>query len=308
MPLSPTTGHRAEYPANAELLPNSAGSARGMAFQIGKTKLFAMPGVPREMRTIMIKEVLPRLRDSSDRRLVRFKIQTTGVPESKLYESVHGLFQAHPDLRVAYLPKHTGVTIRLSLESDAVEQANQTLLEIAGEVRNRIPKAVYGYQEAFLSAVVGDLLRQYQLKVTTAESCTGGLIASMLTDVSGSSDYFEAGYVTYANSVKISVLAVPEEILVSEGAVSKATVRFMLTGALKRSGADYAIAVSGVAGPTGGTPEKPVGLVYIGIGRTDDFVVKRFQFGRDRIMNKEMTAMAALNLLRIKLLQDFDND
>lgn len=298
--------NQAEYPANAELLNNSAGSAQGMAFKVGEKVVFSMPGVPREMQAIMREEIIPRLSDRTATRMVRVNVHTTGVPESKLYESIHSGFLDHPNLKVAYLPKHTGVTIRLSLVSEDVPTARSQLDSMVSSLRQLLPEAVYGVDDDTLPEVVGDLLRELKARVTTAESCTGGLIASMLTDVSGSSDYFEAGYVTYANRVKHATLGVPLEVLESEGAVSAATVQAMLNGALKASGAEYAVAVSGIAGPTGGTEEKPVGLVYIGVGRKDDLVVKRFQFGRDRIMNKEMTAMAALNLLRNKLLVDLN--
>ncbi|MCF7796972.1 MAG: competence/damage-inducible protein A [Lentisphaeria bacterium] len=296
--------NQAEYPANAELLHNSAGSAQGMAFQVGEKVVYSMPGVPREMRAIMLEEIIPRLKDRTSTRVLRVRVHTTGVPESRLYESIHHIFRDKPDLKVAYLPKHTGVTIRLSLFAEDAKAGRSELDATVNQLRQLLPKAIYGVNEDTLPAVVGELLRQLNAKVTTAESCTGGLIANMLTDVSGSSDYFEAGYVTYANRVKHGVLDVPLEVLESEGAVSEATVKAMLSGALSISGADYAVAVSGIAGPTGGTEDKPVGMVYIGVGRKDDFTVKRFQFGQDRVMNKEMTAMAALNLLRLKLLAD----
>lgn len=296
--------NQAEYPANAELMHNSAGSAQGMVFRVEEKQIFAMPGVPREMKAIIIEEILPRLMHQTTDRMVRFEIHTTGVPESYLFEQVQDIFEAVPAVRVAYLPKHTGVTIRLSLRENANESAAATLQSLAETVALQIPDGVFGYGNASLPEVVGKLLKSRNLKVTTAESCTGGLIASMITDVSGSSAYFETGFVTYADAVKHGLLGVSDETLMSEGAVSEATVRQMLAGALERTGADYVIAVSGIAGPTGGTPEKPVGLVWIGVGRENDFVIKRFQFGRDRVMNKEMTAMAALNQLRIKLLKD----
>lgn len=298
--------NQAEYPENAELMHNSAGSAQGMVFRVGAKKIFAMPGVPREMKAITTEEILPRLMDHAVDRMVRIEIHTTGVPESQLFEQIQDIFEEFPAVRVAYLPKHTGVTIRLSLQNDAEGSAHRTLMNLVEMVTERVPEGVFGFGEETLPEVVGKLLKSRNLKVTTAESCTGGLIASMITDVSGSSEYFETGFVTYADHVKQKLLDVSPDVLKSEGAVSEATVRQMLAGALERTGADYAIAVSGIAGPTGGTPGKPVGLVWIGVGRKNDFVVKRFQFGRDRVMNKEMTAMAALNQLRIKLQKDSD--
>ncbi|OIO57697.1 MAG: hypothetical protein AUJ47_12150 [Candidatus Marinimicrobia bacterium CG1_02_48_14] len=297
--------NQAEYPEVAELMHNSAGSAQGMIFKVGEKQIFVMPGVPREMKAITTEEILPRLMNQTSHRMVRMEIHTTGVPESQLFEQIHEIFEAEPAVRVAYLPKHTGVTIRLSLADEAEASARAILSNLVEKVTRRMPEGVFGSGNDTLPGVVGELLKLRHLKVATAESCTGGLIASMITDVSGSSDYFETGFVTYADKVKQSLLGVPPDVLKNEGAVSEATIRHMLAGALERTSADYAIAVSGIAGPTGGTPEKPVGLVWIGVGRKDDFVVKRYQFGRDRVMNKEMTAMAALNQLRIKLQQDF---
>ena len=150
-----------------------------------------------------------------------------------------------------------------------------------------------------LPILIGKLLKEQKATVATAESCTGGLVASLITDVSGSSEYFQIGFVTYANETKMSMLGVLEETLVQHGAVSEATVSEMLDGTLKKSGADYAIAISGVAGPTGGTEEKPVGTVYIGVADRGHQNIKRFQFGKNRILNKEMSAFSSLNLLRL---------
>ena len=143
------------------------------------------------------------------------------------------------------------------------------------------------------------LLTNKKLKVSFAESCTGGLVASLITDISGSSDYFQTGYVTYANETKRDLLGVRDKTLLDHGAVSEATVSEMLAGTLKKSGADYAVAISGVAGPTGGTKQKPVGTVFIGVSHRGEQIIKRFQFGSNRILNKTASAYSALNLLRL---------
>jgi nicotinamide-nucleotide amidase len=162
-----------------------------------------------------------------------------------------------------------------------------------------LPENVYGRDGDLLASVVGDQLKLKNATIATAESCTGGLIASLITDISGSSDYFNTGYVTYANDTKMSMLGVSQATLDVHGAVSEETVSEMLSGTLERSGSDYAIAVSGVAGPTGGSEEKPVGTVYIGVANEQGKHVKRYQFGTERIMNKVLSAHVALNMARL---------
>ena len=289
---------QADYPENAEILRNPVGTAQGMHFSRDNRHLFVMPGVPGEMRAIVQEEILPRVRQMTGLAMDILEIHTNGYPESSLYEITKPIFDEYPDLKVAYLPKHFTVTIRISVESQVGFNRKPMFDTLYERIRSLLPEHVYGRDGESLSEVVGRHLLRTGSEVTTAESCTGGLIASMITDISGSSEYFKTGYVTYANETKMGLLGVSESTLQTHGAVSEETVDEMLRGALKASGADYSVAVSGVAGPTGGSPEKPVGTVYIGVGSKSICRIKRFQFGNHRIRNKELTANAALNMLR----------
>ncbi|MCF7809290.1 MAG: competence/damage-inducible protein A [Candidatus Marinimicrobia bacterium] len=293
---------QAEYPANAEILHNSVGTAQGMYFVHDGSHLFVMPGVPAEMRAITNEQIIPRLRDMTGAIQESIDIHSIGMPESQLYEVTKPVLDEYKGAKVAYLPKHFVVTIRVSYDSEEVGENAEKLAEIYARLSQQLPENIYGRNDESLSSVVGAELLKRQATVATAESCTGGLIASMITDISGSSDYFNTGFVTYANETKMAVLGVQEETLM-HGAVSEETVAEMLSGTLERSGSDYAIAVSGVAGPTGGTEEKPVGTVYIGVAGNTRQYIKRFQFGSHRVLNKQLSAFTALNLLRL-LIRD----
>lgn len=295
--FSKSNESQAEYPENAKLLHNPIGTAQGMHFIHQGKHLFVMAGVPSEMKAITKGAIIPFLSNLTETSIDKIDIHSIGVPESTLYELSKPIFDEYEKLKVAYLPKQGMVTIRISMSASS--QSSQILNEIYQRLKVLKPKNIYGRDEENLPTVVGRLLLTKSATVSTSESCTGGLVASLITDMSGSSEYFQTGFVTYANETKMSILNVSEQTLIDHGAVSEQTVSEMLDGTLVRSGADYAISISGVAGPTGGTEEKPVGTVYIGVASKTDRFIKRFQFGTNRIMNKEMSAYASLNALRL---------
>lgn len=295
---------QADYPENADVLPNSVGTAQGMHFEHEGSHLFVMPGVPAEMRAITTEHIIPKLKDLTGALQESIDIHSIGLPESRLYEVTKPVLDQYSGAKVAYLPKHFVVTIRVSFESQSSGDKSSQLNEIYQRLREQLPKHIFGRDEDSLPSVVGDELLKKKATVATAESCTGGLIASMITDISGSSDYFNTGYVTYANETKMALVGVKEKTLIDHGAVSEDTVSEMLAGTLERSGSNYAIAVSGVAGPTGGTEEKPVGTVYIGIAGSTSQYIKRFQFGTNRVMNKQLSAYTALNLMRLFIREE----
>ena len=301
--FSESNASQAEYPENAALLDNPFGTAQGMHIQHGGKHLFVMAGVPREMEVVTSGQIIPILSKLTQKSISKVDIHSIGVPESTLYELSKPILDQYSDLKIAYLPKQGMVTIRVSFPSISVAADQKRSEDIYAKIRDLKPKNIYGRDEELLPILIGKLLKKEQATVATAESCTGGLLASLITDISGSSEYFQTGYVTYANETKMVMLGVLESTLTQHGAVSKETVSEMLIGTLKKSGADYAIAISGVAGPTGGTEEKPVGTVYIGVADKGHQDIKRFQFGKNRILNKEMSAFTSLNLLRL-LLED----
>ncbi len=296
---------QAEYPENAALLHNSKGTAQGMHFTHAGKHLFVMPGVPREMQVITTEHIIPILSKMTEVHIEHMDIHSIGIPESTLYEITKPVFDEFAGSKIAYLPKMGKVSMRVSFDTSSSDENNTKLTKIYSTIEGLLPKHIYGRDGDTLASVVGGLLLKQKAAVATAESCTGGLIASLITDIGGSSQYFNTGFVTYANETKMSMLGVQEQTLISHGAVSEETVAEMLTGTLLKSGADYAIAVSGVAGPTGGSDEKPVGTVYIGVADLKHQHIHRFQFGTGRIMNKEMSAQAALNLLRLFIQGNF---
>ena len=297
--FSESNASQTEYPENAALLENPFGTAQGMHIQHEGKHLFVMAGVPKEMEVVTSGQIIPILSKLTQKSISKVDIHSIGVPESTLYELSKPVLDDYSDLKIAYLPKQGMVTIRVSFPSKSSAADQKLVDEIYSKLRSLKPKNIYGRDEELLPILIGKLLKEQKATVATAESCTGGLVASLITDVSGSSEYFQTGFVTYANETKMSMLGVLEETLVQHGAVSEATISEMLDGTLKKSGADYAIAISGVAGPTGGTEEKPVGTVYIGVADRGHQNIKRFQFGKNRILNKEMSAFSSLNLLRL---------
>ena len=294
--------NQAEYPANATLIHNPVGSAKGMVFDHQDRKILVMPGVPREMTAMLDEQILPLLESQSPEHVQVLDVLTAGIPESTLFERSEYLFTQTDGLKVAFLPRYSGVTIRLSLAGG--DDARKILEDLYHQLLEQFPKYVFGRDEDTLSSAVGRMLLKEGLQVATAESCTGGLIASTLTDSSGSSDYFNTGYVTYSNQAKHDLLGVRLETLDAHGAVSEETVAEMLSGLLNATGADYGIAVSGIAGPTGGTAEKPVGTVVIGVTDAERSTIRRYQFTDDRMINKELTVSSALQLLRLRLMKD----
>jgi len=303
--FSESNTSQAEYPENATLLDNPYGTAQGMHIHHKGKHLFVMAGVPREMQGVTQDQMIPILGKLTQQSIAKIDIHSIGVPESTLYELTKPVLDEYEDLKIAYLPKQGMVTIRVSFPTYSPEHDQKLMDELYGKIRNLKPKNIYGRNEETLPILIGKLLLGKQATVATSESCTGGLVASLITDISGSSDYFQTGFVTYANETKMLMLGVQEQTLVDHGAVSEETVTEMLSGTLSESGADYAIAISGVAGPMGGTEEKPVGTVYIGVADNHHQNIRRFQFGKNRILNKEMSAFSALNLLRL-FIEDAD--
>ncbi|NQV29959.1 MAG: competence/damage-inducible protein A [Candidatus Marinimicrobia bacterium] len=297
--FSSSNESQAEYPENAQLLENPVGTAQGMHFLHEGKHLFVMAGVPNEMKAVTDRGIIPILAKLTAALVEKIDIHSIGIPESTLYELTKPIFDEYDKVRVAYLPKQGMVTIRLSIHSAHAGENEALLLRIYERVRQIRPKNIYAHDQEDLSSVIGRLLLTRKATVATAESCTGGLLASLITDTSGSSEYFNTGFVTYANATKHALLDVHEKTLSRHGAVSEETVSEMLSGTLAKTNSNYAVAISGIAGPTGGSMEKPVGTVYIGVADRSRQVIQRFQYGNNRVMNKEMSAFTALNQLRL---------
>ncbi len=295
IPITDQHKEQAMLPEDAEVIPNHVGTAAGFHYNRDSKHLFCAPGVPREMQEMVDQEILPRLNELRGEPIETRILRTAGVPESELYKHVKDLVDPLPPSMVAFLPHIFGVDIRLISK-------NQPQIDAAMRaIQQRLGSSVYSTENRTLNAVIGDLLRERKFTIATAESCTGGLLADTLTDVPGSSDYFQRGFVTYSNQSKIDELGVPEAIIVEHGAVSEGVARAMALGAQEAANTDIAVSTTGIAGPGGGTVEKPIGLVYISIAIAETVEVYKYQFGADRRMNKERTVYTALNRLRLKL-------
>ena len=288
--------NQALKPEKGEFLQNKLGSARGLHFKKGACHYFALPGVPKEMKAMVKNSVIPILKEYVTNPLITRTIRTTGIPESALAEKINKKINLNnSQCSVAFLPKLTGVDIRLSCRNI---KKIQDLEEILTPV---IEKYVYGYDDESLEEVVGNRLRGLGLTLATAESCTGGLLGHRITGVSGSSDYYLGGVVSYNNEAKLELLGVKKQTLEKFGAVSAETVGEMAQGVKSLFKSDLGISISGIAGPTGGTPEKPVGLIYIGLSSGKEVTVKKFNFFRDRDSNKRISSQVALNMIRLTL-------
>ena len=290
---------QAYMPRHAEVLDNPVGTAPGFLAHHNGTAVFVMPGVPREMKQMLNEQVLPRLRDKSAGRVILHRwIRTTGIGESSLTQIIGDVIDEAKDVKIASLPQETGVNLRLTAEGRTGDEARRRIEAVESRMVARAGEHIYGVDDDTLEEVVGRLLRDAGATVAIAESCTGGLVASRMTDVPGSSDYLKEGVVSYSNAAKMTRLEVPVGTIDRHGAVSAETAAAMATGMRQTSGATYGLSTTGVAGPGGGTPEKPVGLVYLGLASADGVETRKLLLGPDRHVNKTRAALAALNLLR----------
>lgn len=302
-----TEAHRNQcfMPQNAELLYNKMGTAPGMWFEAEGKVIVSMPGVPYEMQYLMEHAVMPRLleRFPVDNILHR-TILTVGEGESRIAQRIETIEDNLPaGMKLAYLPNLGRVRLRLTAKgTDAVLLAQQ-LDEQEEAIRATIPELIFGAEKETLEEKIGELLRENKKTIATAESCTGGYLAHRLTITPGASDYFVGSVIAYSNQVKMEQLGVQEATLNTHGAVSEQTVMEMVAGALKSLKSDIAIAVSGIAGPGGGSPAKPVGTIWLAIGDAERTVTYLLKAGKDRERNIEYTTVYALNLIRQFLLR-----
>jgi nicotinamide-nucleotide amidase len=307
--MSESNRQLAEVPAGFEALANPVGTAPGLWFEgevDGATRsLVILPGVPHEMRTLMQEAVLPRLTArNGDVALAQKTLLTVGRGESDLADALGSYAdRLGPSLRLAFLPNYGVVRLRITALGEARTEAEARLADFETYVRERIGEHVFGEGDDTLEAAVGRMLRERGLTLATAESCTGGLLSHRLTNIPGSSAYYCGGAVVYGNSQKIVLLDVDESSLYRDGAVSEAVAKQLAEGVRARLNADLGIATTGIAGPGGGTPGKPVGTVWIGYADERGPYAVRLQFTNDRLLNKRLSVTAALAILRRQLLR-----
>jgi len=304
--FSESNREQALFPKIAKIIRNTQGTAPGMWIEKDGKIFVAMPGVPYEMKEMMSSFVIPKLNQLSESTRVSFRVisnlLTTGIAESHLYEALGNLDQLLEGVKLAFLPSQFGVKLRLTAYANSIEESQNKIIEVEQKMRGLVGRYIYAKNEMELEAVVGKMLSDRGLTLATAESCTGGLIASRLTNISGSSAYFERGVVTYSNAAKVELLKVDEDMIMEKGAVSLEVARQMAEGVKATSGTDIGLAATGIMGPTGWSDDKPVGTVFIGICDETICTAQEFRFGNDRLLNKDRTSQAALDMLRRHLL------
>ncbi|QHS57116.1 competence/damage-inducible protein A [Mucilaginibacter sp. 14171R-50] len=304
-PLLEVNRKQAEVPENCEIILNSNGTAPGMWFNVDSKLYVSMPGVPFEMMYMMEDAVIPKLKQLLNLPVIIHKtILTAGEGESFLAEKIADIENDLPgNIKLAYLPKMGQVRLRLSAYSNGGASLSDQLEEFAARIVERVGPNVVALEDIPLEKVVLNYMTDNHLTLSAAESCTGGYLSHLITQHAGSSQVFLGSAVTYSNDLKENILGVKNETLYQFGAVSRETVTEMVAGALQQFKSDYAVAITGIAGPGGGTAEKPVGTVWIAVANTNRTVVKKFTFGNKRPQNIERSAMAAFFML-ITLLKE----
>lgn len=291
----------------SEILPNPNGSAAGMFVEVDGKVLAVFPGPPRENQPMFTDHVLPKLRKLSGGVLVRKRVlRVTGMGESAIDEAIAPIYREYRDVRTSILFSKSEVEVHLSATSTDENKALATLEELTNKISGKLGIAVFATNGETMEQVIGKLLAGRGETVSTAESCTGGLIARRLTELAGSSKFFMEGAVTYSNEAKMRTLGVRRETLDNFGAVSSETAEEMALGMRARSGTDYAISVTGIAGPDGGSEEKPVGTVWFGLADSEGVKTIKFVFPGDRYLIRWRSSQAGLDMLRRRLLKRAD--
>lgn len=303
--LKKTQSDQAMVPKVAEVIRNENGTAPGYWIERDNKIFIVMPGVPYEMKAMMSNHIIQKLIEKIGEPkefIKKVTLQTTGLPESVVAERLGNIEELLNGAQLAFLPNQYGVRLRVTVKSNIEEAANNLLLEIEQKIRSKVGRFIYGRGDENLEDVVGRLLKERELRISVAESCTGGGLADRITNINGSSKYFERGVVTYSNAAKVELLKVDEDVMIEKGAVSAEVAMQMAEGIKSISGADIGVSLTGIMGPTGGVTDKPVGSVFIGYCDDKVCTAKRFQFGEDRILNKNRATQAALEMVRRNLL------
>lgn len=297
---------QALVPKAATVLPNSMGTAPGLWLEKEGSVYVFLPGVPFEMKTLIAEQVLPRVCEKfHTQQIIHRTVLSQGLPESILAKKLENWESGLPEfINLAYLPSPLHIRLRLSARGRDREMMDQVIEVKIQELMKLIPENIFGFEDDTLAGSVGKLLLEQGCSVSTAESCTGGNIAHFFTSNEGSSAYFKGSVVAYSNQSKTRALGVDEMLIERDGAVSKSVVEAMASGACQLFATEYAVATSGIAGPGGGTEEKPVGTVWIAIASPRGVFSKRFQFGTDRGRNIIRSTQSALNFLRSVLKKE----
>ncbi len=299
-PLIERNLKQAEVPASCVVIQNKRGTAPGMLFEKNGKAFISMPGVPHEMKGMMADNVIPYLKNKFGGNYISHRtLLTAGVGESTLADHIRDFEEILPsEIKLAYLPNYGMVRLRLTANAEQEAGLESKLDKLFVDLKSRVDEWLVIDSDITLQEAIGKLLFSRKQTMSTAESCTGGYVAQLITSIPGSSSYFHGSVVAYDNSIKVKILGIDPEILSSRGAVSEETVRAMVRGAIKVMDTDYAIATSGIMGPGGGSENKPVGTVWIAAGNAQDVITQKLWFRFDRQRNIELTGSNVLNLLR----------
>ena len=297
--MNKLNSNQAYVPSTCTVMHNDVGTAPGMLFEKNDKVYFSIPGVPFEMKFLISKKLIPYIKENFTLNSIIHKVvMTQGIPESHLAEIIEDWETNLPEeIKLAYLPQPGLVRLRLSAQGDN-EYLNSLIDSQIEKLNKIIPEAIFGYDEEKIEDTIVNILKEKSAKMATAESCTGGNISALITSVSGSSEVYNGSVIAYSNQIKENVLGVKLNTLEEHGAVSSQVVEEMVKGVLELMNTDYAIAVSGIAGPNGGTDEKPVGTTWIAVGSKDKIISELHLFGEERSRNIRRASVTALNMLR----------
>jgi nicotinamide-nucleotide amidase len=307
-PVPAVIKSHAMFPVGTIFLKNDMGTAPGMVFKKNGAIIISVPGVPYEMKYIMEHEGIPLISAmNTEFEIVQKTILTAGEFEARLSDRLKDIIEAFPPhISIAFLPNLNKIRLRLTAKGTDRDILEREIEHQADKIRSILGHQVFGYGKQTLEQVVGALLLKNELQLSTAESCTGGYIAHLITSVPGSSRYFRGSIVSYSNEMKMEQLGVREETLEKHGAVSEQTVIEMAHGIIRATKTDIGLSVSGIAGPDGGTPEKPVGTIWLACTSGKKTISKKIRLGKDRIKNIESASIHALDLLRLFILEHYD--
>jgi nicotinamide-nucleotide amidase len=308
-PMNENNRRQAEVPESCRVLKNDTGTAPGMWFEKDGTIFISMPGVPYEMKYIMSTYVIPELKERfTSQVIIHRNIMTYGIPEARLAELLKDFESSLPEnIKLAYLPSLGVIKLRLTAIGGNRHTLETILSNQVINLNSIIPDYVFAYNEESFETVIGKLLKERNQTICTAESCTGGRIATLLTSVPGSSAYFKGSIIAYDNSIKIQLLQVREKLITVHGAVSEQVVIKMAEGIRKLFRTDFSVATSGIAGPDGGTEAKPVGTVYVAVASDKGTITSKHIFGNNRTTNIDRFSIAALHLLRKQIINQINS-
>ncbi|HEX7664203.1 MAG TPA: competence/damage-inducible protein A [Polyangiaceae bacterium] len=296
--MSPSNAKQADFPAGADILANPAGTAPGFGVKIGNARAFFMPGVPTEMKQMFEEQVVPRIKELAPNDSYQVRLRTFGLPESVVGERLADVEAAYPGVVIGYRAHFPEIEVKVLAHAKSQEEARDIVERATSDVRGKLSDVVYGEAGDTFAGVVGCALRRRGFTLAIAESCTGGLVGHLITREPGASEFLLLDAVTYSNTSKSRILGVDEDVIRGHGAVSSEVAAAMAKGVKHVSGADVALAITGIAGPGGGSEEKPVGTVFVAVCSANGLVVKEKHFPGDRARIQTMAAYLGLSMVR----------